>query len=47
MDNKDANILLISDEDYEYEVLKDAGYKNVKRFTSMLRSYEYFKDEER
>lgn len=44
MDKKLANILLISDQDFEYKVLLDAGYKNVTRFGSMLRAYEYFKD---
>lgn len=43
MDKKLANILLISDQDFEYKVLLDAGYKNVTRFGSMLRAYEYFK----
>lgn len=44
MDKKDANILLLSDKEYEYKVLKEAGYKNVFWFKSCLRAYEYFKD---
>lgn len=44
MDKKQANILLISDQAFEYKVLVDAGYKNVTRFGSMIRAYEYFRD---
>lgn len=42
MEKKNANILLLSDNVYEYEVLKEAGYKNVFWFQSSLRAYEYF-----
>lgn len=44
MEKKDANILLLSDKDYEYKVLKSAGYKNIFWFKSCLRAYEYFKE---
>lgn len=44
MDKKSANILLLSDKMFEYEVLKKAGYENVFWFKSGLRAYEYFKE---
>lgn len=46
MDKKDANILLISDKEYEYLTLVEAGYKNIFWFKSSLRAYEYYKNRE-
>lgn len=46
MDKEQANVLLLSDESFEYQTLKNAGYKNVFWFKSILRAYEYFKARE-
>lgn len=46
MDKKEANILLLSDKEREYQTLVNAGYKNVFWFKSSLRAYEYFKTRE-
>lgn len=48
MDKKCANILLISDKDFDYKTLVEAGYKNVFWFKSTMRACEYFegKDDE-
>lgn len=46
MDKREANILLLSDKEREYQTLVDAGYKNVFWFKSSLRAYEYFKNRE-
>ncbi|MDE6292461.1 MAG: hypothetical protein K2L98_02135, partial [Bacilli bacterium] len=46
MNKEQANILLLSDEEFEYQTLKNAGYKNVFWFKSILRANEYFKGRE-
>lgn len=46
MDKRCANILLLSDKEFEYKTLVDAGYKNVFWFKSTLRANEYFKGKE-
>ena len=46
MDKREANILLLSDKECEYQTLVNAGYKNVFWFKSSIRAYEYFKTRE-
>ncbi len=41
---RSANILLISDDEYEYTTLQKYGFANIDRFKSLIRADKYFKE---